>query len=385
MDGMWDDMTQVREENSGGARAGGVSHLYVHVPFCRTRCDYCDFFSTTASLGLAPDYVDAVIAEADSHGGRIGRLETLYFGGGTPTLLDAGLLDRLLRPLVEEAGPAAEVTMEANPETVDAGKARAMAAAGVNRVSLGAQSFQESLRRNLGRSGRIEAIGEAVSDLRSAGIDNVGIDLIFGIPGQEPGDLAADLEAALDLSPAHISCYELTVGEGSRYWKRWRSGLEALQGQGHRFYRTAVDTLEGAGYRWYETSNYALPGRRCRHNLAYWRGHDYIGLGAGAWSTVGKERWRNQEDIRRYIHQAGGVDGRIGMEVLSGRQKAVELLILGLRTDEGVALERVEEHLDMPALERLKRSGHLSILDGRVLLTRKGRFVANELCASILR
>ncbi len=216
-----------------------ISHLYIHLPFCASRCGYCDFYSEAGRLGDAPAYIEAVLAELNEAAGESGdglsRVETLYLGGGTPALLGAELLGRLLdgaRPLL---AAGAEVTVEANPAAVTVELAAALKGAGVTRVSLGAQSFSPRLRRRLERQGPVEAIGESVLMLRDAGFDNIGMDLIFGIPGQELRELEEDLRRALALAPEHLSCYELTVKEGSRYARRWGAELAAMADRGRLF------------------------------------------------------------------------------------------------------------------------------------------------------
>ena len=388
-----------------------MNHLYIHIPFCASRCGYCDFFSQAGLLSQGEAYVDALLAELDDSGiiGQVDRLPgelarcgtgstddsaagtsglaTVYLGGGTPTLLGSRLLERLLsalRPLCREG---AEITVEANPSTVTAELAAGLAESGVNRVSLGAQSFSRRLRKNLGRAGPVEAIGRAVTALRAAGFKNVGLDLMFSIPEQTLTDLEQDLIEALALEPEHISCYELTVKDGSDYQRRWQRQLEEVAVNGPRFYETAVDTLEDAGYRWYETSNFARPGTECRHNLAYWRRADFLGLGAGAWSSQGLNRWRNVEDTEAYIESAARGDWEEirEHERLARRQQLTELLMLGLRLKNGIDRQVVAEALDGDQENILLRNGFLLNEGGRILLTRRGRFVANEVCGRLMK
>ncbi|MHB1361845.1 MAG: radical SAM family heme chaperone HemW [Thermoleophilia bacterium] len=373
-------------------------HLYIHIPFCSSRCGYCDFFSQSGKLELAPAYVGALLAEMEASlpegtapaglqaaGSR--GLETVYIGGGTPTLLGADLLAVVLETALRRCGDEPEITVEANPSTLTPELAAGLAAAGVNRVSLGAQSFDPGLRRNLGREGPARAIAEAVKELRRAGIGSIGLDLMFSIPGQTAAGLESDLDRALALEPDHLSCYELTVKEGSAFQRRWLGELEAAAARGRGFYELAVDRLEGAGYRWYETSNFSLPGKECRHNLAYWDGSDYLGLGAGAWSTVGTVRWRNSESLEGYIEAAagGGWEGLREIERLDPRGKISEKLLLGLRRDRGVERGAVAAVLDSRQEKGLLRNGFLVNEGGRICLTRQGRFVANEVCARLLR
>jgi oxygen-independent coproporphyrinogen-3 oxidase len=257
-----------------------VEHLYLHVPFCAHRCGYCDFVTVTGREPLHGRYVEALIAELR---GRELRPRTVFVGGGTPSLLADELLARLLAAL-----PGAhETTVECNPETVTARKAEVLVRGGVNRVSLGVQSFQQHLLGVLERRATPADARAAVGHLRAAGIENLNLDLMFGVPGQSREDLLRDLDAALALSPEHLSCYELEAKPGTRFAHRHGAALagqaEALEGH----YETVVETLVGAGYRWYETANFCRDGRRSLHNLGYWEGRDYLGLGVGAVSTRG--------------------------------------------------------------------------------------------------
>ncbi len=360
-----------------------VTHLYVHLPFCQRRCHYCDFYSTAGPLALAPAYTDALLGEFEAAALLFGSLKTVYLGGGTPTLLGEALLVKMLTPLLEKSAAGAEVTVEANPGTVTPRLAASLAAARVNRVSLGVQSFNARLRANLGRAGSAAPVAGAIAALREAGIKNLGLDLIFGIPGQSFSDLEEDLHRALALKPKHLSCYELSVRDGSAFQRRWQKELKQQSAHAPLYYETVVDVLEGAGYQWYETSNFALPGWECRHNLAYWLGADYLGLGAGAWSTVGLKRWRNREDLGAYID--GGHGEQRFRETLSPAQKAAERVILGLRLQEGIPFAGCGGAIDDLQLNLLQRNGFLETDDGKIYLTRAGQFVANEVLARLLQ
>lgn len=324
-------------------------------------------------------------AEADAQ--VAAGLETIYTGGGTPTLLGGGLLSKVLAVAGRLCQPGAEITVEANPSTVSRELAASLAESGVNRVSLGAQSFVPELRNNLGRRGTPGKIGEAVADFRAEGIGNIGLDLMFGIPGQDKMALKYDLENVLALEPMHISCYELTVKESSPFQQRWQRELEDAARTGREAYETVVETLEVEGFRWYETSNFARPGFECRHNLAYWHGDDFIGLGAGAWSSTGDRRWRNVEDIKAYMDCASRGDWAAmrTCEQLSGGVRDAERLMLGLRLDVGVERAAVAGAIDAEQEKLLLRNGFLVNEGGRISLTRQGRFVANEVCARLLR
>lgn len=361
------------------------SHLYIHIPFCAVRCAYCDFYSTANVIGRAAAYVETLVAEFQCLDPGPGSLDTVYLGGGTPTLIGTALLEKIMTALTGSLRSGAEVTIEANPSTVTHDLADRLRRFGVNRVSLGVQSFDPRLRQNLGRAGETGVIFRAMEFLREAGFENVGIDLIFAIPGQAAVDLESDISQALSLKPEHISWYELSVEDGSGYARKWGRELELARENGPEFYRSVSAALEAAGYRWYETSNYAIPGKECRHNLSYWRGEDYLGIGAGAWSTVGLERWRNVEDIDLYIRGKGRQAGSRLLEHLGEKEKNTEKLALGLRMDSGLMRDEVGDLID-PGEERLLRErGYLVSEDGRICLTRAGRFVANEICVRLLR
>jgi oxygen-independent coproporphyrinogen-3 oxidase len=376
------------EEEKGSSKTEAmqqISHLYIHIPFCERRCSYCDFYSQAGVLGRSSDYIDALLKEADSFGDRLSGIETVYLGGGTPTLLDGALLARLLAGLDDRLKDGAEITIEANPSTIYASKAERLLDCGVNRVSLGIQSCDERLLENLGRKGRSRVAEEAVRELRAAGFENISLDMIFGIPTQTYDQLNRDLESVLMLAPKHISYYELSAKDGSEYRRKWARELEIMRKNGADFYELVVNTLELAGFVWYETSSFALPGRECRHNLAYWDGSDFVGLGAGAWSTMGLKRWRNAEDLDLYIEGAPGPAGSRLMEELSVSEKKSELLFLGLRRDSGAPRSPVAEVINREAEKSLLENGFLINEGGKIKLTRPGRMVANDVCARLLQ
>ena len=357
-----------------------VRHLYVHVPFCVHRCGYCDFVTVTGHDDLHAAYVDALRAELNLHGPI--APETVYVGGGTPTLLREELLARLLTGL-----PAcADVTIECNPETVTPELARILLRHGVTRISLGAQSFQPHLLETLERRARPETVATALEILRAEGHENVNLDLMFGVPGQTRDDLQADIEAVLGHAPEHVSWYELEAKPGTRFTVHHGAELarqaEALEDH----YETVVDALRGAGYRWYETANFCLPGRESRHNLGYWLGHDYLGVGVGAVSTLGLVRRRNSPRLRPYLEACA--DGRAApaeVEELTASERGLERLMLGLRLDRPLQLNGLAGLVDDAACDRLAAAG-LVRRDGETMaLTDRGRFLANDVVASVLR
>ena len=364
----------------------GVRHLYVHLPFCSSRCGYCDFVTIVGRTGDHAPYVDALLAELELRRDALAPpLHTVFLGGGTPTFTAPRELERLLRGLPE----AEEVTVEANPETLTRELARLLRAGGVTRVSLGAQSFRPHLLRTLGRVAQPDDVQRAFYALRDACFDNISLDLIYGIPGQSPADLSADLDDALALEPEHVSAYELEAKPGTRFTHTFGDELErqaeALEG----YFEQVVSTLTAAGYRWYETANFcrAVDARdfRSRHNLAYWQGRDYVGIGVGAVSTVADRRWRNTPRLPLYLSAlARREPPPAELEVLPESVRQVERLMLGLRLDEPLHLADVTDAVDGDAVERLARLG-LARHDGRTLaLTRRGRFLGGGVTAELL-
>jgi putative oxygen-independent coproporphyrinogen III oxidase len=352
-----------------------VRHLYVHLPFCAHRCGYCDFVTATGREHLHGPYVDALLRELqEEHGGS--RVETIFLGGGTPTYTARPELLRLLRALPSSR----ELTVEANPETVTLGLARALREAGVNRVSLGAQSFQPHLLRVLERRATPADVERAFAALRGAGFDNLSLDLIYGIPGQTPEELAADLAQAIALGPDHISAYELEAKPGTRFTIAHGGELGRQAERMEDYFERVVTTLTAAGYRWYETANFCRDGKRAEHNLGYWLGRDYLGIGIGAVSTLGNQRRRNTRKLARYLQ--GHYDREI--ELLDEETRARERVMLGLRLDEPLPLRGLRPALDAEGLARAEQLG-LAVDGGdTVALTRRGRFLGGGVTAEIV-
>lgn len=385
---------------------GPVRHVYVHVPFCRARCDYCEFASQAVDAeagGRAGSdvarrldgFVEGVAAEwaREQAAHDVRRLLTLYLGGGTPSLLGPDRLERLLELFRPHLTAHAEVSVETNPEDVDGAYVAWAASRGV-RVSLGAQSFSPELRAVLGRTAQADPAA-AFRRLRAAGAGNAGLDLIHGIPGQTPELLGADIAAVLELRPDHVSWYELDVVEGTRLAERLSRGgdpragavpadpMDDVRAAG---YRRIVRALSLAGYDWYEVSNFALPGRKARHNLAYWRARPYLGLGPGAVSTVGALRRHNADDADAWAAAlaAGDAPPRTE-EALDPATAARERLMLAARCGEPVPLAELDAVLDAEAAEGLARAGLVSLHSGTIRVTRKGRHVADEVTVRLFR
>ncbi len=356
-----------------------IDHLYVHVPFCAHRCGYCDFVTVTGNEHLQARYVDALLAEMSA---VASPLETVFIGGGTPTLLDDVQLARLLGGLPS----AGEITIECNPETVTPAKAQVLVEGGVTRVSVGAQSFNAEHLRTLERLAQPDTVRLAVRRLRAAGISNLNLDLMFGVPGQSEADLRLDLDNVLSLEPQHISYYELEAKPGTRFTHRHGAALELVADSMEHFYQVVVGTLRAAGYRWYETANFCRPGRESQHNLGYWLGHDYLGVGVGAVSTVGLERRRVRPSLPRYLKAVeSGAAPETELEVLTPSQRELERLMLGLRLDRPVRVESVSGVLDESGVSRMERAGMVCRGDGMMWLTDRGRHVADEVVVSMVR
>jgi oxygen-independent coproporphyrinogen-3 oxidase len=367
----------------------GARHLYLHLPFCASRCGYCDFVTVVGRDGEHGAYVSALLAELELERGLLaGELESVYLGGGTPSLTRAADLERLLAAIPA----AAEVTVEANPETVTPELAALLVRNRVDRVSIGAQSFHMHLLDVLERRARPEDVRRAVHRLRDAGIGNISIDLIYGIPGQEPAHLERDLAEALALEPEHVSAYELEAKPGTRFTHAHGAELARQAESMETYFERVVETLTAAGYRWYETANFCrAPARaggrdlRARHNLGYWLGHDYLGVGVGAVSTIENRRWRNAPSLGRYLAAlAAGERPAREVEELPPEVRATERLMLGLRLDEPLPLQGLEQAVDRPELERLRELG-LAVLSGNALsLTPRGRFLGGAVTARLV-
>lgn len=363
-----------------------MHHLYIHVPFCARRCSYCDFSIAVRRRVPADEYLSAIRLELERVD-PIGPLETIYFGGGTPSLLPSDSIATLLQYILHHTSSSSsvvEVTLEANPEDVTPEAARSWRDAGVNRVSLGAQSFDDRVLRWMHRVHDAARARDAVATLRATGFDNVSLDLIFAVPGDLERDWARDLAAAIALSPDHLSLYGLTV-EPRTPLARWIARGATSAPSDDRYaeeYLLAHERLGAAGYAFYEVSNAARDGRRSRHNTAYWTGRPYAGAGPAAHSFDGRaRRWNLSawEAYRRAI--VAGQSPVESEEVLTGEQGELERLYLGLRTEAGVPLTAV--HHPSPAFTALVRNRWLIEHAGRVRCTVEGWLRLDALVATL--
>jgi oxygen-independent coproporphyrinogen-3 oxidase len=368
--------------------------VYLHVPFCLTRCHYCDFVTYTGMEGLRRPYAAALGEEAAMVAAGLGpelpEVTSVFVGGGTPTLLPPGDLGRLLARLRELLvfAAGAEVTVEANPETVDEAMAEGLAAAGVTRVSMGAQSFDDRVLAALGRVHDADRVRTAVATLRAAGVPALNLDLIYGGPGEDAGSWAATLEAALALEPEHLSAYALTIEPATKFGRLVAAGRMAEPGEDDLAdrYDTACGVLAAAGYHHYEVSNWARATHASRHNLTYWRRGRYLGLGAGAHEFDGATRRWNVDGVPAYL--AAIRDQRrptSGEERLDAGQARFEALALRLRTVERLAPDEARslgaDPSGTPAQE-LRRAGLLAPGPG-LKLTEKGMFLHGEVVARL--
>jgi oxygen-independent coproporphyrinogen-3 oxidase len=392
--------------------SGAVRHIYVHIPFCARICPYCALYKTRPDRSQTDRFCEAILAELrasnaslDGTGktGRSGGIdarpsgrdastpsrlqpETLFFGGGTPTALTTAQIEKLLAGFAAELDLShlREWTFEANPGSVSERKARLLRQGGVNRISLGVQSFDDSLLRLLGRDHSAAHAEATFQLLRQAGFENVNVDLMFGLPGQTLTQWENSLRRALALAPDHISTYCLTYEEDTEFLQRHKQGeLRSDPEADADFFALADELLGGAGFEHYEVSNYARPGFQSIHNQAYWGGKDYLGIGPSAVSTLGFRRWTNVADYRLYadrILQGEPVSTR--HEILTPQMKRAEAIALSLRTDRGVPAAWIEEQAD--EIKEFVRLGLMKPADQRYVLTRAGRFLADSVAEAFV-
>jgi oxygen-independent coproporphyrinogen III oxidase len=351
--------------------------VYLHIPFCSARCGYCDFVTFTGQEGRIDAYVEALRSELHRYGAtdlRSRAVSTVFFGGGTPSLLEALQINRILEALREafHIVPGAEVTLEANPESVTPEKAAGWRKAGINRISLGLQTLDDGLLKAIGRLHDTAKFISAYEILRQAGFSNINVDLIYGLPGQSLDSWKETLTGVTALSPEHVSAYALQVEDHTPFAAQNVRIEDDVQAE---MYDVARRHLASAGLEQYEISNFARPGLECRHNLIYWRQGDYLGCGVGAVGTVGTLRWTNSKDLQAYhrLLQEGQLP-RAMEERLSAEDREFERMMLGLRLREGTLLDNEELQEKRNTLQQagqLERSpmGHWRVSDPYVPLT----------------
>ncbi len=374
-----------------------IRALYVHVPFCRRLCGYCDFYSVELEEASVGPLVDGLLRELDDYCRRQTlAVETVFVGGGTPTTLPPGELRRLLARLRRLAGRRAELefTIEANPATVTPEVADVLVSAGVNRVSIGAQSFDPAELRVLERSHEPRQVAETVAACRAVGLAHINLDLIFAIPGQTLESWLSNLETAAGLQPEHLSCYALTYEAGTRLFEQLQAGavtrvdpdLEAAM------YERTIDRLRDGRYKHYEISNFARPGYECRHNLVYWHNEPYLGIGPSAAGLVDGVRYKNVADVAGYVEAVlTGRSPRVEEERRSTEQRARETAMLELRLIEGIHRDRFARRFGhdpvaffAEVVQRHSERGLLEVTEDRLKLTRAGLMLADTVIADFL-
>ncbi len=373
--------------------AGEPLGLYLHVPFCVSLCGYCGFTRTLAAPDLMSRYVRALAREirnCERDGRCRPAADTVYFGGGTPSLLDPDEVARLIETCRGVFGVAddAEITLEANPESVDPVRLASFRQVGVNRLSLGVQSFGDGELARLGRLHSAARAREAVSEARAAGFDNVSLDLIMGLPDQTMADWLASIAALVALEPEHASLYILELHERTPMWEEVRRGRRAQPNEDTvaEMYLRGMERLEEAGYRQYEISNLARPGHPSRHNLKYWTDGEWIGFGCGAHSTRDGVRWNNVADVREYVIRCEtGADPAAARQALSRRRRFEDAVVMGLRLSAGADLTAIGRRYGVDvwrvygaSLAPFVDAGLLDPEPARLRLTRSGMLLANE-------
>jgi len=366
------------------ANAGATDSVavYLHIPFCPAKCGYCDFNSYAMRGDILDRTMKAIVGEVQRSPHAGWPAKTIFFGGGTPTFVATDALLELFDSVLAIHPPTAdcEITSEANPGTADAEKFNAMRRAGFNRLSIGAQSFDEAELTALDRVHSPDEIHRAFELAREAGFENVNLDLMFALPNQTVARWKRNLETALALEPEHLSLYCLTIEPNTRFYRLHRRGLLPLPTDDaqRRMYELTLDMTEGAGYRTYEISNFARPGFECRHNLAYWRGEEYVAYGPGAVERVGNVRWTHIKHPERYCD---AVEQDLPLacesETLNKETLQFERVMLRLRTAEGLPVSPGDQLLTRaePLIER----GWLQAAEGTLRLTREGRHWCNRI------
>lgn len=377
-----------------------VRHVYVHIPFCARICPYCAFYKDLLDRSHTWRFCEAILRELELYeGGPVSKSSrrtrdrrslllpsTIYFGGGTPTALTIAQLELLLRGFRErlDLSRLEEWTIEANPGSVSARKADLLTKFGVNRISLGVQSWDDHLLRLLGREHNARQAEESFDLLRAAGFTNINVDLMFGLPGQTIEQWRLTLEKTIALQPDHISAYCLTYEEDTEFFLRHARGEFRQDADADsEFFEIAMAILEHAGYEHYEISNYARPGFSSVHNRAYWLGKDYLGIGPSAVSTVGMRRWQNVCDYRSYIDRVLSCQSAVAsIEDLTSEMKRTERIALSLRTRDGVSASELRHSAQQT--DEFIALGLLRESDGNFVLTRKGKPLADSVVEALV-
>ncbi len=369
--------------------------LYIHVPFCRSRCNYCDFISSTYDPDTAAAFINAVTEELRAKASGK-SFQTVYVGGGTPTCLEREKLERLIATIDTccDVADECEVTMESNPDSIDPYLLYLIRSYRPNRLSIGVQSFQDKFLTTLGRRHTVEQSYRAIELARDAGFQCVGIDLIYGVPGEKTADWEDDITTACRCRPEHISAYCLSYEQGTKMEQMAASGMvrplpeETLR----EMMELAIIRLTEAGYIHYEISNYARPGFACRHNIRYWENKPYVGVGPSAVSFVDGVRSQNVTGIEEYISMVRAGQSPVGFtEILTSKKRARETLILGLRMRDGIEVEEFQRRTGFDVMElcgkelsQFQKLGFVELAEGWLRLTHAGVFVADSILSELV-
>lgn len=372
--------------------------LYIHVPFCRSRCSYCSFYSHALPKGgfgveVLRNYLNGLLSEIDLWGERMGmlELETIFLGGGTPSILPIKSVEIIMKRIRSrfKIKRGAEISFEGNPESIlGFGYAAELFQLGINRLSLGFQSLDDTMLKILGRPHTVKEALAAYDVARIAGIQNINVDLIWGLPGQRLRLWLDELKSVVKLKPDHLSCYNLTLDEETVMYEAVHAGKAVLPDDKEQssMYAYGSEYLESQGFMHYEVSNYARMGFKCRHNLGYWEGRDYIGLGPSATSTMKDRRWTNPPDLDAWLMQVATKKIASEYEVLDQTTRVLELLMLRLRTDRGLRLHAYKKLTgrdfiadNKSLIHGLHRKGMLRIKNGYLSLTNSGMLVSNSI------
>ena len=365
--------------------------LYIHIPFCRQKCLYCDFPSWAGKEKQMQGYVDALTKEIESRSKEYSdrKVVSVFFGGGTPTTLSIPMLEQLMQAVFEnwDIAEDAEITTEANPGTLDREMAEALKKMGFNRLSMGVQAWQNRLLKDLGRIHTVELFQDNYKAVREAGFENVNTDLMFALPNQTMEEWQETVKNIVDLNPAHISAYSLILEEGTPFYDKYEKGeLEPAEEELDReMYHWAVDYLAEMGYEQYEISNFAKKGRQSRHNRIYWQAEEYLGMGLGSHSYMEGERFHNIYDLQEYIKADGDVSLlKEEIEIITEEDALAEFMFLGLRLMEGVSFERFRGRFGQEMkniyggqIEELVKDGLLEEDATGIRLTRRGVDISN--------
>jgi len=378
--------------------SAAVRSLYVHIPFCASKCYYCDFNSYVSTSDVMDRYLDGLDRELELVAAAYPHepLQTVFFGGGTPTMFDVKQSERMMKMLHRhfKMSEGAEISVEANPGTVDAGKMRVLREGGVNRLSFGVQSFDNDLLVKLGRLHDREQVYASWEIARKAGFDSINLDLMFALPGQTLETLAQSIEALKGIGPEHVSAYSLKIEEGTPFhtWHNRGQLLLPPEDEEVEMYKLVMDSFRAGGYEMYEISNFAKPGHRSRHNQVYWRNEPYMAAGSGAHGYVNGVRYVNQKNVPLYIETTTAGERPVTeSEAIPAAIQREDTMILGLRLLEGVTFERFRQRHGAEMMDvfgdRISRFAEMNLLtvdEAGVRLTEKGLFLANEVYAGFL-